>query len=208
MTRSKSDRSLRKRRRNELGMPALLNMTWSPPKWPTAKSTSSWTSSASATSVRLKTADSPSVAASSSPRSASTSAITTFAPSSTNSSAVARPIPLDPPVTIATLPVSSWSISRVSRSFCPPLTELRDSEGSSSRGRNRPPGPPGGTLQTLFSPGGHRSRCRSVPEPRPDGNVGPTRSVADHLSRSESVRMHCVGYDTLLHCKQCNQPAS
>ena len=41
MTRSKSDRSFRKRRRNELETPALLNMTWSPPKWPTAKSTSS-----------------------------------------------------------------------------------------------------------------------------------------------------------------------
>ena len=41
-------------RANELGMPALLNITWSPPKCPTAKSTSACTSSASETSVRLE----------------------------------------------------------------------------------------------------------------------------------------------------------
>ena len=35
-------------------MPALLHMTWSPPKRSTAKSTSACTSSASATSVALE----------------------------------------------------------------------------------------------------------------------------------------------------------
>ena len=41
--------------------PALLNMTWSPPNRSTAKSTSAWTWSASATSVRWNAAASPSV---------------------------------------------------------------------------------------------------------------------------------------------------
>ena len=81
ITRSKSRRSSRRKRRNELEMPALLNMTCSPPKVSTAKSTSAWTSSASATSVRLKATPSPSPAASASPLSASTSATTTLAPS-------------------------------------------------------------------------------------------------------------------------------
>ena len=40
-------------------------------------------------------------------RSASTSAMTTSAPSATKRSAVTRPIPLAPPVTMATLPASS-----------------------------------------------------------------------------------------------------
>ena len=86
-------------------MPALLNITWSPPKCSTAKSTSAWTSSASATSVRWNAA-ARAERRPPAPRrcSASTSAMTTCAPSSTNSSAVARPIPLAPPVTIATLP--------------------------------------------------------------------------------------------------------
>src|ERR1700683_3827646 len=46
-------------------------------------------------------------AAISRPRSASTSPITTLAPSATSSSAVARPIPPAPPVTTATFPSSS-----------------------------------------------------------------------------------------------------
>ena len=111
-------RSFSSRRRNELEMPALLNMTWSPPNRATAKSTSSWTCIPSATSVRLKAADAPRASASSSPWSTSTSAMTTHAPSSTNSSAAARPIPLDPPVTIATFPVSSWPINSSLPSVC------------------------------------------------------------------------------------------
>src|SRR4051794_7833868 len=98
-------------RRKELGIPALLNITSSPPNRPTAKSTSACTSSASETSARWNAASSPSFAASSSPCSWSTSAMTTCAPSPTNSSAVARPIPLAPPVTIATFPDSSWPMS-------------------------------------------------------------------------------------------------
>ena len=48
--------------------------------------------------------------ATSCPRSTSTSPITTFAPSATSSSAVARPIPPAPPVTMATFPASSCGL--------------------------------------------------------------------------------------------------
>src|SRR5581483_4944464 len=107
VTRSKSRRSSSRKRRNAPPIPALLNITWRPPKRATVKSTSSWTSSALATSVRLNAAAGPSRAAAASPRAASTSATTTCAPSSTKSSTVASPIPLAPPVTIATFPWSS-----------------------------------------------------------------------------------------------------
>ena len=88
-------------------MPALLNMTCSPPKVATAKSTSSRICSWSLTSVRLKAASGPSSAATSWPFSSLTSAMTTFAPSAMNRVAVPRPMPDDPPVTIATFPASS-----------------------------------------------------------------------------------------------------
>ena len=57
ITRSKSaEVVVEEAARSSSAIPALLNMTWSPPKRATAKSTSSWTSSASATSVRLNAA--------------------------------------------------------------------------------------------------------------------------------------------------------
>ena len=52
----------------------------------------------------------PNAALSEDPRSSSISAMTTFAPSSTNNSAVPRPIPFAPPVMIATFPESSLLI--------------------------------------------------------------------------------------------------
>src|SRR5262245_10541252 len=88
-------------------MPALLNITWRPPNCATAKSTSACTSSAFETSVSRNATASPSSLATSFPRSAFTSAMTTRAPSAANSSTVARPIPLAPPVTMATFPARS-----------------------------------------------------------------------------------------------------
>src|SRR5437588_774028 len=92
ITRVKSVRSSCRKRVIELGIPALLNSTWSPPRRSTVKSTRSWTWPESATSVRLNAAADPRLAATCSPPSASTSAMTTVAPSCTKSSAVALPL--------------------------------------------------------------------------------------------------------------------
>jgi len=61
-----------------------------------------FTSASAATSVGTKRANSPRVRASCSPRSRRRPAITTLAPFSTNSAAVRAPMPLVPPVMIAT----------------------------------------------------------------------------------------------------------
>src|SRR5579871_4883740 len=127
ITRAKSDRSLSSSRANELPIPALLNMTWSPPNRSTAVSTSAWTSSASETSARTNAAAGPRSSATCTPASTSTSPITTRAPSATKSSAVARPIPLAPPVTTATLPASSAVTPR----------SLREPEGVGEQRRHR-----------------------------------------------------------------------
>lgn len=88
-------------------VPALLNITSSRPKRAAVPSISVRSSESSATFVCTKLADWPRRPASASPSSRRRPAITTVAPSSTNSSAVRAPIPLVPPVTIAILPSSA-----------------------------------------------------------------------------------------------------
>ena len=102
----------RSRRRKELEMPALLNMTCRPSEAVDGEVDQGLDL------VRVGHVGpfedgrrSPSAPASSSPRSVVHVGDDDPCPWSTNSSTVARPIPLDPPVTIATLPVSSWPIS-------------------------------------------------------------------------------------------------
>jgi hypothetical protein len=90
-----------------LDRPALLTITSSAPNVVTAASTTLATWAWSPTSVSRNTAPSPRSAASASPSSVCTSAITTLAPSAMNRSAIPRPMPDAAPVTIATLPVSS-----------------------------------------------------------------------------------------------------
>ena len=86
------------------GVPALLTMMSSRPKRPTAWSTSALTSASTVTSARTKTARSPRAAARASPSASRRPASTTLAPSAMNFSAIAAPMPLVAPVTIATLP--------------------------------------------------------------------------------------------------------
>ena len=83
--------------------PALLNMQSRRPNSWSARSTAPFTSASSATSVCWYTAAPPSVSASVSPFASCTSAITTRAPSATNRRTVPSPMPLAPPVMIATL---------------------------------------------------------------------------------------------------------
>jgi len=79
-----------------------------------------FTSASAATSVGTKRANSPRVRASCSPRSRRRPAITTLAPFSTNSAAVRAPMPLVPPVMIATS-LSSDSMGSSSDGTAPQL---------------------------------------------------------------------------------------
>ena len=102
----------------------------------------------------------PRVAAREPPRSASMSAMTTQAPSCTKSSAVALPIPLAPPLTMATLPASSRPIARVVPRF-----DVNVKNGVATSGPAAPSA--AGRLRTT-SPGSwsHRpGRSRSGPGP-------------------------------------------
>ncbi|BAS83750.1 Os03g0299400, partial [Oryza sativa Japonica Group] len=86
--------------------PALLHSTSNRPYRATARSTARSTSSSTDTSHRTNPTCGPSAAASASPAASSMSAITTLAPCFTNSLTIASPIPLAPPVTMATFPSS------------------------------------------------------------------------------------------------------
>ena len=92
----------------EVGMmPALFTRMSAGPNSAAARSTSANTASRSATSVATASARPPSRpirATSSSRRPARRAATATTAPASASAMAVARPIPLDAPVTMATLP--------------------------------------------------------------------------------------------------------
>ena len=85
--------------------PALLQRTCAVPKRSRTASASDCTDAASLTSVSTPTT--PSSAAVASSGAFSTSAMTTCMPSSTKRAAIARPMPLAPPVTTATRPSSS-----------------------------------------------------------------------------------------------------
>jgi hypothetical protein len=83
------------------------------PKRATVRATAASTLARSVTSQRANSASPPAfpafaraASAAASPAAPSISAITTFAPSSTNRSAVARPMPPPPPVMNATFPAS------------------------------------------------------------------------------------------------------
>ncbi|CAA6656924.1 unnamed protein product [Spirodela intermedia] len=71
------------------------------------------------TSQCTKVTDGERDAAKCSPAMSSTSATTTLAPCQTNSLAVASPMPLDPPVTTATLPSSLCQPVQLSYRGCP-----------------------------------------------------------------------------------------
>src|SRR4051794_15535182 len=81
-------------------MPALLNATSSPPYWSTAawNRASTWSGDVTSTWTNIP----PTSAAAAAPLTGSTSPTTTCAPSAANRRAVARPMPLAPPVTTAT----------------------------------------------------------------------------------------------------------
>src|SRR3990172_2359079 len=92
--------------------PALLQSTCTPPKVSTVNLASASMSSPRDTSVRFEATVAPFAFISLSVRSracCSTSASTTFIPSDAKRSAIARPMPLAPPVTTATLPLSSFT---------------------------------------------------------------------------------------------------
>jgi len=84
--------------------PALLNIMSTCPYRQTVDLTKFSTSSSTLTSQCTYVAEGAKVSASIVPSASSTSAITTLAPFFTNTRTVASPIPLAPPVTIATLP--------------------------------------------------------------------------------------------------------
>src|SRR6202022_164238 len=88
------------------GPPALLNRQSRRPNFSTACAISPRISSSTVTSVWRKRQLAPSLPASASPSGARRPAMTIFAPSATNISAVRSPIPLVAPVMTATLPSS------------------------------------------------------------------------------------------------------
>src|SRR5205085_1121576 len=93
-------------------VPALFTSTSSEPSSPSVRETTVCTSSGSRTSQRsasVRTPSSASSRAAASQRSTLRAQRTTFAPTSASASAIRRPIPLPPPVTIAVLPPRSKS---------------------------------------------------------------------------------------------------
>src|SRR5205823_5326326 len=88
------------------GPPALLNRQSMRPNFSTESPISAFICSSTVTSVWRKTQVAPSFLASASPSGARRPAITIFAPSATNSSAVCSPMPLVAPVITATFPSS------------------------------------------------------------------------------------------------------
>jgi hypothetical protein len=105
ITRSSSARSMSITDPVGSSTPALLSITSSRPCAATTRATVASTCASSVTSHRAYAHRSdPTDAATASPSASCTSAITTVAPLDANSRAAASPIPLAPPVTIATLP--------------------------------------------------------------------------------------------------------
>ncbi|RDX62345.1 hypothetical protein CR513_59335, partial [Mucuna pruriens] len=90
--------------------PALLNIMSSCPYRETVDLTRFSTSSSTLTSQCTKLAHGANVSATIVPNASSTSAITTLAPFFTKTRTVASPIPLAPPVTMATLPSNLYNI--------------------------------------------------------------------------------------------------
>ena len=88
------------------GPPALLNRQSILPNLSTASEISDFICASTATSVCWKMQAAPSFFASASPSGMRRPAMTTFAPSATNISAVRSPMPLVAPVMTATLPSS------------------------------------------------------------------------------------------------------
>ncbi|BAT03080.1 Os07g0663650 [Oryza sativa Japonica Group] len=106
-------------------MPALLKTTSRRPCRATARSTAAATCASSVTSQRAyDAASAPSSAATACPRSSCTSARMTLAPFLTNSSAVALPMPLAPPVMTATFPANLQT--RKSHSHPSPIRNQED----------------------------------------------------------------------------------
>src|SRR6185436_2113907 len=117
--------------------PALLHSTWTAPISANARSASAWTCSSRLTSVLTATAALPARATSatvSAIPASSRSATTTRAPSRAKARESARPIPLAPPVTTATLP-PKLSIASPRVAWCvltePPRVSRRREEMSS-----------------------------------------------------------------------------
>ncbi len=101
------------------GPPALLNRQSMRPNFSTETAISAFICSSTVTSVWRKMQFVPSFLASASPSGARRPAITIFAPSATNSSAVCNPMPLVAPVITATLPSSRPISSPLSQSVPP-----------------------------------------------------------------------------------------
>src|SRR4051812_43912913 len=107
-------------------MPALFTITCSAPNRSWACSMAACTLPGSDTSVWTNAAPSPSADTASLPLASSMSATSTRAPSSTNTSAIARPMPLAAPVTMAALPASSTPMICAPFWFCPLGARLAD----------------------------------------------------------------------------------
>ena len=97
-------------------MPALLTSTSSRPSRATVSAISMSQSAQCPTWQAIATAllpvDSRISAAAASHASSLREAMTTSAPACASTPAIARPMPRDPPVTTATLPVRSWSSAK------------------------------------------------------------------------------------------------
>ena len=110
-------------------MPALLKSTSSRPYVSTAAAIRFRTSSSFETSARMNVAAPPSASisrATAAPLSSCQSDTTTLAPSRANSSALARPMPEPPPVTIAVLPGSLPVCARTASASCNTIVPLRE----------------------------------------------------------------------------------
>src|SRR5690349_9517928 len=110
-------------------MPALLTRTFTGPYSSFARFTIRSHDASSLTSCCSKTAALPSSAASASPGSVATSAMTTVAPASTKARAIAAPWPCAPPVTIACFPLNL--------DMSQPLNSCRSALGSHLKNRVR-----------------------------------------------------------------------
>src|SRR5882724_11996073 len=175
------------------GLPALLKRQSRRPNFASASSTIALTSASLVTSVRTKLAAEPSFFVRPSPSACRRPAMTTLAPSSTNNSTVRAPIPLDPPVTIATLP-SSAPIC-----VCPPV-DWQSAECPTER--KAPPvsaGPfpyineagsrCGGREPALSNNAAERALFRSAPQLQ---NQTAIRKTAVHVTGLPAPTMNCI----------------
>src|SRR4029453_11270341 len=187
--------------------PGLLQSTWTAPNVLNTRSARAWTWPSSVTSVRTVSASAPwalTCRPTTSMAASSRSAITTLAPSWASASTSARPIPLPPPVTTATLPLNDSTALHGSRADAPrqfsdrkhsATGSRRTDAGGSGRERGRKRGQAtveaGRALEPSGSPAG---ATHGGEHPLGIAPVAPLHTLDRHDAEPRSRRLeHAVG---------------